>query len=92
MKLPFDIGATSPPAGHPDLEPGMAQKRDQALDADAAAPIPRPEEPTGPTATEEEVGAELDASLAEARERLTDGLSVIPTLVDPLEALRKAHR
>ena len=69
MSLP-GLGATGPDPLVPDVGPGMGQERDEALDEAARDPIPRPLAPTGPTEGEQQAAADLDASLAEAREKV----------------------
>jgi hypothetical protein len=64
----LDLGATSdiPETWAP--EPGAAQRRDAALDADARQGMPPPLPPAG-NESEREAGEGLDAAVAEARER-----------------------
>jgi hypothetical protein len=92
VKLPIDIGATSPDPHLPDLGPGMGQERDQALDADAQAPIRRPDESAEPTPGEQQAAADVATSIEEARARsatVTAGVAVDPAVLlhDPLEDL-----
>lgn len=67
MSLPPLPFATSAPAAAPDLAPGSAVARDDALDAIARQGMTPLAPRVGPTASEEQAGADLDASIAAAR-------------------------
>ena len=84
--------STTPEAELPDVGPGMGQARDDALDAIArdtteAHPLPAAGEAEG----ERRAGADMDASLQQARERAAaPEPSIVPAVHDPLDDIRNA--
>lgn len=75
---------TSAPGQHPDLGPGEGQARDAALDAEAVGELRAPL-PEAPTPGEVQAGADLDDSIAKAREAAESSLQPVPLLIhDPV--------
>jgi hypothetical protein len=84
--------STKPDGELPDIGPGMGQARDDGLDAIARATTnAQPLAPAGESEGERRAGADLDASLQQARARVADDAEpVLPAVHDPLDDIRNA--